>query len=219
MITVSALMPTFNRREFIPRSIACFLAQQCPADWNIDLIVLDDGPDPIKDLLPNNSRIRYFHELPRRNHGQKMNRCMELSQAEFAIVWDDDDFYASDRVFKQVQPLIDNPGLTVSGTSQLYYYLHGKQQAFRYVNLTELAWIRAIAFRRSALELRRFNEKPHGADFDLLNQIPRDQWCDLNDLTLLVSAIHPTNAAPKWLCDSFVPEPWEKVQAIAGGRL
>ena len=45
----SCIMPTYNRRQFIPRAVAYFLAQDYP---NLELVVVDDGSDPIDDLLP-----------------------------------------------------------------------------------------------------------------------------------------------------------------------
>ena len=214
---VSCLMPTYNRREFFPRAVRCFLSQDYP---NTEWIVLDDGTDLIKDLLPPDPRIKYYHELPKRNHGQKMNRCMELAQGEYAIVWDDDDWYSPNRVSRQIEPMLRDSKIQVTGTSQLYYALHGTQRAFHYVNRTALAWIGAIAFRKSTWEAHRFNEKPHGADYDFLTQVPRDQWCDLADTTLLVAAAHPTNAARKSMpSSSFVEVPWAAVQAIAKGEL
>jgi glycosyltransferase involved in cell wall biosynthesis len=213
-------MPTYNRREFIPRAIRCFLAQQYPADWNVELVVLDDGTDSIKDLLPPDPRIKYYYETPKKNHGQKMNRLMELAQGEYAVVWDDDDWYAPDRISKQIQPMLDNPQIQVTGTSQLFYVLHGAKKAFHYVNRTSLVWIGAIAFRRSAWEAHRFNDKPHGADYDFITQIPRDRWYDLADTNLLVATAHPTNAAKKPIpSSSFVEIPWETVQTIAEGEL
>lgn len=211
---VSVITPTANRREFFPRSVRCFLSQNYP---DMEWIVLDDGSDPIKDLLPEDPRIRYFYEPPARNHGQKMNRCMELAQGEYAIVWDDDDWYAPNRVSNQIVPMIATPDIQITGTSQLYYVLHGTQRCFHYVNKTDLIWIGAIAFRKSAWASRQFNDKSHGADYDFMTQIPKSQWLDLADRTLLVSTIHDNNAAPKRVpAPWWVEQPWETVQAIMG---
>jgi glycosyltransferase involved in cell wall biosynthesis len=144
-----------------------------------------------------------------------MNECFARAEGEFCIVADDDDFYLPDRVSKQIQPMLDDPTIQVTGTSRLYYYLHGTQRAFRYQNISQKKWIGAIAVRKSAWETRKFADKPHGADFDLLQQIPFDQWCDLNDLGLLVAAIHSTNAASKSLSSpSLVEEPWATIEGI-----
>lgn len=212
---VSCITPTYNRREFFPQAVQCFLAYDySPLEW----IILDDGTDPIKDLLPADPRIRYYHDPQRKNHGQKMNICCELTQGPLIITHDDDDWFSSTRVSKQIEPMIADPVIQVTGTSQLYYVLHGTQRVFHYVNMTRLAWIGAIAFRRSAWQANRFYEKPHGADYDFLQKIPKNQWLDIQDLTLMLSTIHQSNAAPKRVpAPWWVEKPWAEAQKIKGG--
>src|SRR5271154_3339333 len=139
---VSALTPTFNRRAFFPRAIERFLAQDYP---NLEWIILDDGGDPIGNLLPPDPRIKYFHEKPKKHHGTKMNRCFELSSGEFGIVFDDDDWYPANRITRQITPLIDNPALHLSGTSTLYYYQHGSTLAYQYTSPKGINWLASIA--------------------------------------------------------------------------
>ena len=134
MITVSALMPTYNRQEFIPRAISGFFAQEIPTDWTVELIVLDDG-DSIKDLLPEDPRIKYFHNPNHKyNHGTKINICCEQATGEYLIVWDDDDVYAKDRIVRQIQPMIDRPEILITGSSTLFYYRLDTRQAYQYTS-------------------------------------------------------------------------------------
>jgi hypothetical protein len=112
---VSAMMPTFDRRPFIPRAIAQFLRQTYP---NRELIVVDDGTDPIEDLLPPDARIRYLRLPGRATIGVKRNAACEAAHGEIVIGWDDDDWYAPDRIARQVAPIVggraDAVGLTES---------------------------------------------------------------------------------------------------------
>lgn len=203
VIKVSALMPTYNRREFISQSISCFLEQQYPANWDVELIVLDDGTDPIKDLIPSDSRIKYFYETPKSTHGSKMNRCFELSIGEYGLTWDDDDRYSVDRIARQIWPLIVNPELSISGTSTLYYYIHGTQKAYCYRGNGR--WLGAIALRRSTWEKIKFDtDKGSGADNRLLQKIPRSAWYDVKDPNLVIAAIHPNNDCRKNITSDYV---------------
>jgi glycosyltransferase involved in cell wall biosynthesis len=54
---VSCIMPTYNRRAFVPRAIQYFLRQDYT---NRELIIIDDGTDVISDLVPADECIRYF---------------------------------------------------------------------------------------------------------------------------------------------------------------
>src|SRR5208283_4083258 len=129
---VSCLTPTHNRREFFPRCVECFLSQDYP---NLEWVILEDGPDSVKDLLPEDPRIKYTHQPSiKHNHGTKMNACMEAARGAFGIVFDDDDWYPANRVARQVAPMVENAALLLTGTSTLYYYRHGTEQAYRYTS-------------------------------------------------------------------------------------
>lgn len=53
---VSVLLPTRNRREFLPRAIASVVAQT-HEDW--ELVLYDVSDEPVRDLVPADDRIRY----------------------------------------------------------------------------------------------------------------------------------------------------------------
>lgn len=56
---VSCIMPTYNRRAFVPQAIYYFLRQDYP---NKELIIVDDSTDEVGDLIPGDERIRYIRE-------------------------------------------------------------------------------------------------------------------------------------------------------------
>jgi len=214
-------MPTFNRREFIPRALRCFKSQTYP---NLELVVIDDGDDCIADLIAaqHDPRIRYDRQKERRNHGQKMNAACELAQGEICIVWDDDDFYAIDRVFRQITPLIAAPAYAVCGLANLYYYNKAKQQAWRYSDQSR-EWIGAIAFRRSAWEAKRFAEVTAGADLEFLRAHKSKVLAVAGDS--IACAIHGKNAGvisyfdPHSAPAFFTPVPYQEVVDFTGGDI
>src|SRR4030095_9083631 len=53
---VSCIMPTYNRRLFVPQAIQYFLRQDYPRK---ELVIVDDGSDPVADLLPPHQPLRY----------------------------------------------------------------------------------------------------------------------------------------------------------------
>ena len=215
---VSCLTPTWNRREFIPRAVECFLSQDYP---NLEWVIDDDG-EPILDLLPAHPRIKYFHEEPKRCHGVKMNRCFELSAGEYGIVFDDDDWYAPSRVREQIMPLIQNRSKVVSGLGEFFYYVHGSHTAYRY-NAGMIPWMGAIALRRTTWEQYRFDTSPApGADNRLLKMIPLEAWHRVQNPGLVIAAIHGSNDCRKQIPDvdhitsPYSREPWSTIQALTG---
>jgi hypothetical protein len=49
---ISCLMPTADRRAFVPLAIRYFLAQDYPEK---ELIIVDDGADSVADLVPDDA--------------------------------------------------------------------------------------------------------------------------------------------------------------------
>ena len=101
---VSLVTPTYNRREFWLSCIRWFQSYNYP---NLEWVIVDNSPfDFIIDLLPDDSRIHYFSiPQPKLTHGALMNECCQRASGEFFVVHDDDDWYAPDRVAKQIQPI------------------------------------------------------------------------------------------------------------------
>ena len=88
---VSCIMPTRDRRAYVGQAIEYFLRQDYPAK---ELIILDDGDDPIGDLVPDHPGISY-HRLDRRTVlGAKRNLACELAAGDLIAHWDDDDWQA-----------------------------------------------------------------------------------------------------------------------------
>ena len=99
---VSCLMPTFNRRRFIPEAVACFHAQTLT---DIELIVVDNGTDPIQDLLPTDPRIVYLRKQPRHHFCALRNFGLVVAQGKYVAIWDDDDLSHPERLAVQVAKL------------------------------------------------------------------------------------------------------------------
>src|SRR5665213_2014872 len=92
---ISCIMPTFNRRPFVPNAIRYFLRQDYE---NKELIIIDDGVDDVKDLIPQTGNIRYFRLDAKISLGAKLNLACEYARGNIIANWDDDDWYASRRL-------------------------------------------------------------------------------------------------------------------------
>ena len=68
--------------------------------------MLDEGSDR-SALIPENSHIRYELLAPGLSIGAKRNRGCELARGSIIAQWDDDDWYAADRLSAQVAPILD----------------------------------------------------------------------------------------------------------------
>jgi glycosyltransferase involved in cell wall biosynthesis len=96
-------MATHDRRRFLPQAIQCFAEQ----DYDCrELIIVDDGPEPIEDLIPRDPHIQYLWLRSRRSIGAKRNLAAEVATGEYFICWDDDDWFGPHRITYQVTPML-----------------------------------------------------------------------------------------------------------------
>jgi glycosyltransferase involved in cell wall biosynthesis len=101
--SVSCIMPTCNRRLFVPQAIQYFMQQDFRRR---ELVIVDDGSEPILDLIPKREDINYIKLTKRVSTGEKRNIACEASKGDIIIFWDDDDWYSSKRISYQVLPLL-----------------------------------------------------------------------------------------------------------------
>jgi glycosyltransferase involved in cell wall biosynthesis len=122
---VSICTPTFNRRPFIPFLIRCFEHQTYPKD-KIEWIIIDDGTDPIGDLVTHIPQVKYFYYEDKMLLGKKRNLMHEKCSGDIIIYMDDDDFYPPQRVQHAVDKLQQNPKFLIAGSSEMHIYFDSK---------------------------------------------------------------------------------------------
>ena len=109
---VSCIMPTRDRPQFAEQACKYFLEQSYARK---ELIVVADG-ESLGGRLPKSDSIRLV-ELPNsRSIGEKRNIACAFAQGDIVLQWDDDDWYGSDRISIQAEPIytgaFDLTGLT-----------------------------------------------------------------------------------------------------------
>lgn len=119
---VSCIMPTFNRRRFVPMALRWFAAQDWP---NRELIVVDDGDDPVEDLASRVPNVRYFRLTRRASIGVKRNFACARAAGSIIAHWDDDDWYAPERLRRQIEPIVEARADVTGLVSTFVLDLHG----------------------------------------------------------------------------------------------
>jgi glycosyltransferase involved in cell wall biosynthesis len=154
---VSICTPTFNRRPFIPFMIKCFENQTYPKD-RIEWIIIDDGTDPIKDLVEIIPQVKYYYYTEKMLLGKKRNLMHKKCSGDIIIYMDDDDYYPNERVSHAVQILLDNPTYLIAGCSEMYVYFDSKQKMYRCGPYKEYHSTAAtFAFRKELLKETSYN--------------------------------------------------------------
>lgn len=155
---VTAIMPTANRREYLPGAIQSFLDQ---AYSEKELLILDDG-DSICDIVPLDSRIRNWFHSPRQTIGAKRNDLCTRARGEIILHWDDDDYSAPGRIADQVERLLST-GADVTGYNEMEFREDRTGERWYYTGPAHYALGTSLCYRRSWWERNKFLDMGYDA--------------------------------------------------------
>lgn len=194
---VSCIMPTADRRAFIPQAIRYFLRQ----DYRpCELIVVDDGLDSVADLIPNHESIRYIRLPDRRSMGAKHNLACEVSRGDVIVHMDDDDWNAPWRVSYQVDELSRHSSQSLCGLSRVLFYQPMEERAWEYIYpMNGRPWVYGATFcyRKRFWEQHRIPDMNEGADTTYVWNLDGADVFALENHRFLVATVHANNTSPK----------------------
>jgi glycosyltransferase involved in cell wall biosynthesis len=192
---LTCIMPTADRRRFVPGAIAAFLAQ---GRDDSELVILDDGADSVADLIPDDPRIRYVRETERRALGDKRNRLCELARGDIILHWDDDDWHAPDRIARQLAAM-DSSGADLCGVEHVVFLSDDGEQAWDYVYRGRRRWVcgGSLAYRRVFWEGHPFPGLRSGEDTRWVFNAAGAAIQVVDAPDLFVARVHAGNTSPK----------------------
>ncbi|ATP56302.1 hypothetical protein CPT03_07365 [Pedobacter ginsengisoli] len=193
---VSCVMPTYNRRFFIPHAIKYFQRQEYE---NKELIIIDDGSDCIRDLVPEADNIKYIRLNYKITLGEKLNIACKHASGGIIVNWDDDDWYAPYRIKYQVREL-KKSNADICGINNLLYYDPQKKEAFEYkYPINQRKWLlgSSLCYQRSYWEKNQYKEINVGVDGLFVWAAQPEKVTALTDSTMSVHMIHDQNISFK----------------------
>jgi glycosyltransferase involved in cell wall biosynthesis len=107
-ITLSVIIPTYNRAALVQAAVASVLAQT----WReFELVVVDDGStdDTLEALAPYASRIRLLRRESRGGVSAARNAGMALARGEWLAFLDSDDLWLPEKLAHQMAYLSAHP--------------------------------------------------------------------------------------------------------------
>jgi 2-polyprenyl-3-methyl-5-hydroxy-6-metoxy-1,4-benzoquinol methylase len=211
---VSCIMPTYNRRSFVPRAIELFLGQTYAEK---ELIVLDDGDDRVADIIPARNDIRYIALPSRLNVGAKRNLACREARGDLILHWDDDDWYAPRRIETQVKALVESQA-DIAGLDRLLYFDPAANLAWQYSyprNAKRWAGGNTLCYRKAFWNSHRFPEVMIGEDSRFVWSASAGKLVTIDDESLVVGFIHGSNVSPKEVRgERWKPYPIDAIQRI-----
>ena len=195
---VSLCTPTYNRRKFIPHVIEWFHNQYYPKN-RIEWIIIDDGTDPIGDLVESIPEVKYFYYKEKMILGKKRNLMNSKCSGDFLVYIDDDDFYPLNRVTHAVTSLLQNPQYLVAGCSKVFVLFKRKKDILISTGPfgRNHATAATFAFRKEFLSISKFDNENKISEekFFLKNfQIP---VYHLEPLKTIIVVSHSSNTCNK----------------------
>lgn len=193
---VSCIMPTWNRRQFLPQAINYFLRQHYAPK---ELIIVDDGDEPVHDLVPDDDRIRLIRMAGRARVGTKRNLACEQVNGRYILHWDDDDWMADWRIGYQVGQLRRAQG-DICGLRRVLFFDPTAAAAWEYAFPGTLKpWVYGASLCYTA-EYWRNNPFPDvdiGEDTRFVWNDPDARIVMLEDNRWLAALVHGGNTSPK----------------------
>jgi glycosyltransferase involved in cell wall biosynthesis len=125
---LSILIPVYNERTVVEKSLALVLSAPLPENMDRELVIVDDcstdGTSDILDrLAAREPRIRLFRQPVNQGKGAAVRRAIQEAIGDFCLVQDADMEYDPAEYPKLMRPLLDGHADAVFGSR----YLAGEQ--------------------------------------------------------------------------------------------
>lgn len=197
-VVVSCVMPTRGRRAWVPLAVRCWMEQDMPAQQR-ELVVIDDGPDPVADLLLHQPGVRYVYLEGQHSIGAKINLGCEMACGDVIALWADDDWHAPWRLSYQLTALTAT-GARICGCDSmlswdvvpdemwLYQFVPGRRTMGYVCGGT-------MMFRRAFWQDRPFDDSSNGEDTRFVQG--RTPVLGTLEYGFYVATQHGGNTAPK----------------------
>jgi glycosyltransferase involved in cell wall biosynthesis len=181
---LSILVPVYNERTVVERSLAQVLAAPLPENMDRELIVVDDcstdGTSAILDrLAAADSRIRLVRHAVNQGKGAAVRTAIEHAEGDFAIIQDADLEYDPSEYPRLLRPLLAGHADAVFGSrymageqmrvlpywhSMINLFLTSVSNMFSNLHLTDMETcykvFKASLLKQFSIESNRFGVEP-----------------------------------------------------------
>lgn len=136
---ISILIPTYNRKKFLPFIVRNIMSQDYPLD-KLEVVIDDDGEIPLLQD-PNYFQIhiypitlKYLRSNVRKTIGGKRNNLIKQASHKVVVFMDDDDLYHSTYLSHSYKILKDTKSGCVGSASMMFLYPPYDNESLRLLN-------------------------------------------------------------------------------------
>jgi hypothetical protein len=193
---ISIITITRNRRKFMPLLIYNYTNMDYPKNL-VEWIIIDDGTEEIKDLLPSDRNIKYVHLKTESGDplsvGYKRNYALKhYSQGEYIVHMDDDDIYFKHSVSSRIKALISNKkeciGITSLPCMDIVNKL-GFMVGSEYSVLSEAS----MCYSKAFWDTRNYNENVKTGEAVLFLKDRHHEIVQMPYIFVMIALTHKTN--------------------------
>lgn len=112
---ISIIICTYNRADLLPKAVSSVLSQSYQ---DFELIIIDDAStDNTKDVIPDDSRIKYYRNEVNLGISKSRNRGVSLATGEYIAMLDSDDYWLdNNKLQKQLDIINQDNKIGLVGT-------------------------------------------------------------------------------------------------------
>jgi len=208
---VSILMPTWNRRHFLPLILINIHNMDYPKH-KLELVIYDDHPvnplfnnqDEVKVFQSNcNLKINYIYNPIRHlSIGEKRNKLVKAAKYKLCINMDDDDIYFPEYIRYSVNLLKSNKAGIVGSPEMLFTYPHNgySVSALKCVSKRQAHEATFCFTKKHWKSMGGFNEKGVGEGARMIDY--NEKHAVMSDITQCMCCVaHQNNTVSK---DKFI---------------
>ena len=123
-------------------------------------MVIDDGTDPIGDLVKDLSYVKYYYYDTKMSLGEKRNITHSKSTGDILVYMDDDDYYPPTRVSHAVEKLQENNDVLCAGCSTIHVWFQHINKMVQFGPYHENhATAGTFAFKRELLDTCKYDDR------------------------------------------------------------
>jgi O-antigen biosynthesis protein len=194
---VTCLCLTRNRRQWLPQAIESFRQQTYRF---AELLILADGED-VRDLVPDDERIRLIHLEGPIQIGDKRNYGCERARGGTVAHFDDDDYSAPGRLADQLARL-DASGKNVTGYHSMRFT--DGERWWKYKGTFNFALGTSLVYRTDWWRRNRFGSVQIGEDNDFVSEaFDAGELATADARDLMHATIHAGNTSPRSMGRSY----------------
>jgi glycosyltransferase involved in cell wall biosynthesis len=205
---VSVVCITRNRRLFMPILKYSYMIQSYPEE-KMELVIVDDGDDPIEDTLIGVPNVVYVRLDEKTSIGEKRNIGISKAMYDVIAFMDDDDVYPDNSIIERAAMMLKTPAKECAFCAVIPCYDIMKYSSFMNAPPLDLPMSQRVSeatliFTRSFWEARKF-ENIQVAEGDAFIR-DREHMCrELSPQEVIVSLTHSTNTSSRKIPDFKEP--------------